>query len=235
MRRLAALVAVLLTLSLTALAGCTRGDRPGGGPAGQNPGNLPAAADLLAASATEMRAVQTARFDIATNGAGEMLGITGAKGVITRAGDAEGSAQLAQGGNPVELTFVVKGDTLYVKGLTGGWQQVPLSAAATIYDPSALLNPDRGVAHVIATAQDGRTEARESVDGVQTYKVKATFDTKALTTLVPGLNEKITGHLWIGVDRPLLHRIELPVRNRTGTITVALSGFDEPVAISAPV
>ncbi|MEV1290177.1 LppX_LprAFG lipoprotein [Micromonospora sp. NPDC049679] len=234
MRRLAALTAVLLTLSLTALTGCTRGDRPGAG-AGQNQGGLPPAADLLSASATEMRSVQIARFEIATSGAGEMLGITGAKGVITRAGDAEGTAQLAQGGNPVELTFVVKGDTLYVKGLTGGWQKVPLAAAATVYDPSALLSPDRGVAHVIATAQDGRTEAREPVDGVETYKVKATFDTKALTTLVPGLNEKITGSLWIGVERPLLHRIELPVRNRTGTITVSFSGFGEPATISAPV
>ncbi|SDZ33482.1 lipoprotein LprG [Micromonospora pattaloongensis] len=230
MRRLAALAAVLVTL--TALAGCTRGDR---GDDRAATGDLPPAAELLSGCATELRSVGTARFEITTSGAGEMLGIAGAKGVITRAGDAEGTAQLAQGGNPVELNFVVKGDQLYVKGLTGGWQKLPLAAAASVYDPSALLDPDRGVAHVVATARDGRTEARESVDGVDTYRIRATFDTKALTTLVPGLNEQITGTLWVGADRRLLHRIELPVRNRTGTITVNLTGYDEPVTINAPV
>lgn len=222
-------VAVLL-LSLVAVAGCLGRDRAGAG----RDGDLPPAAELLSAAAAELREVQNARFDITTSGAGEMLGVTGADGVVTRSGEARGRAWLSRDGGPAEAEFVVKADTVYVRSGSGGWREIPLSTAAAIYDPTALLDPDRGVARVLATARDARTEARESLDGAPAYRVRATFDTRSLHTLVPGLNEKITGTLWIDADRRLPRRIELPVRNGTGTITVGFPGFDEPVTIDAP-
>jgi lipoprotein LprG len=228
MRRPLALLAALL-LTAPGVAACS-GDSgsEGGGP------SLPPAADLLSGAAAEMRKVTSAAFDISTDGTTDSLPIRSAKGSITSTGDATGEAALDQAGQALELTFVIKEGTLYVDGLTGGWQKLPLAAAAAVYDPSAILSPDRGVANVMATAT-GQTEARESVDGVDTYRVKATLSGAALAALVPGVTGDIDGTVWIGADRKLVHRITFPVTGQDGTVTVVFRDFDKPVAVDAPI
>ncbi|MDG4830246.1 LppX_LprAFG lipoprotein [Solwaraspora sp. WMMD1047] len=232
MRRPLAFASALVLL-LAGLVGCTERDTPADAGAGAAADQLPAAAELLAAAGTELAAVKTARFSIDTEGAVDLLGIRGASGVITSTGDAEGEARLDQGGNVVELSFVIKGQTLHVKGLTGGWQQVPLSLAASVYDPSAMLTPDRGVAHLVRTAS-GTTEARETVDGAPSYRISGTLNGAALAALVPGVTDDVTGTLWIGVDRPVLHRASFPAPGQSGTVTVTFSDFDAPVTIREP-
>jgi lipoprotein LprG len=183
-----------------------------------------------------MGSVKTARFVITTEGTVDRLGLKGADAVVTRDGDAKGTATLDQSGAASELTFVVVGDTLHIKGPTGGWQQVPLSMAASVYDPSAILDPDRGVAKVLATASGASTQGTETVDGAPAIKVKATLDSKALAAIVPGIDQNVAGTLWIGADRPLLRRASftVPGDGGGGTVTVTLSEFDAPVTISAP-
>jgi lipoprotein LprG len=232
MRRPLALAGVL-SLLLAVSVGCT--DRGADDPAGgsENSAPLPEAAELLRSAATELATVKTARFAITTEGAAETLGISAAEGVITSAGEAQGSAKIEQAGLPLELQFVVKGETLHVNGLTGGWQQLPLATAAAIYDPTALLSPDRGVANLVSKAT-GTTEARETVDGVQTYRIRGTLSGAALGNLVPGVGEDVTGTLWIGADRRLLHRAQFPVPGQSGTVTVTFSEYDKPVTIRVP-
>ncbi|MBF9129073.1 LppX_LprAFG lipoprotein [Plantactinospora sp. S1510] len=224
----------VLSLLLAVSVGCTDrgadGD-PAGGAGSSTP--LPEAAGLLRSAATELATVKTARFAITTQGAAESLGISGAEGVITATGEAQGSARIEQGGLPLELQFVVKDGTLHVNGLTGGWQKLPLSTAATIYDPTALLSPDRGIANLVSKSS-GATEARETLDGVETYRIKGTLPGSALGSLVPGVSEDVTGTLWIGADRPLLHRALFPVPGQTGTVTVTFSEYDVPVTIRVP-
>jgi len=231
MRRSLALAGAL-SLLLAVSVGCT--DR-GAEPNADSPASasLPPAEELLRAAAVELRTVKTARFEITTEGPAETLGVSSAKGVITAAGDAEGTAQIDQAGTPIELSFVVKGDTLYVNGLTGGWQKLPLSAAAAVYDPTALLSPDRGIANLVGTTT-GTTEGRETVDGVDTYRITGTLAGSALGTLVPGVSADVTGSLWIGADRRLLHRASFPVPGQTGTVTVSFSEYDAPVTIRVP-
>jgi lipoprotein LprG len=229
MRRPLAFLAAL-ALTLLGAAACTGGS--GGATAAGDP--LPAGTDLLKGAAAEMRTVTSAAFDISTDGQADALPLSAARGGITSSGNATGTARLDQGGSTVELTFVIKDGTLYVNGLTGGWQKLPLAAAAAVYDPSAILSPDRGVAHVMDTAT-GTTEARETVDGVDAYNVKATLDGPALGALVPGVTGAVTGTVWIGADRKLVHKIRFPVPGQSGTVTVAFRDFDKPVTVDAPV
>lgn len=234
---LAGTLALLLSalVVLPALVGCT--DRKSDSTGGQKSpaGPLPVADELLTAAAAEMTTVKTAGFDVATEGAVDALGIKGADGVITREGDAKGTARLDQDGTSVvELSFVVKDGTLYVNGLTGGWQQLPLSLASSVYDPSAMLDPDRGVSKLLATARSGATQGRESVGGVDTYRVRATLDVAPLAALVPGITDNVTGTLWIGDDRRLLHKASFPVPGQGGTVSLTFTEFDTPVTISAP-
>ena len=91
---------------------------------------------------------------------------------------------------------MVKGDTAYVRAGAGDWRQVPLAMAAAVYDPTALLDPERGLAH--AARHHVRRPDRGADPGMSAYRVRATFDTRALNTLVPGANEKITGTIWVG-------------------------------------
>ena len=218
-------IAALLLVMLTAV-GCGRG----GGD-----GELPAAAELLAAAADEMAAVQSTRLVVETDTDVSGLPVRKVEGVLTRSGEAEGTAQIEQMGVLMEVSFVLVGDTFHYK-LIGGWQQLPLSQASTLYDPSAILDGERGVPHLLRTVTDGEVEARETVAGVQTYRVRATLPGDALGVVLPGIDEPVPGTLWIGVDRPLLHRVEFTLTGAagSGTATVTLSDFDAPVEISAP-
>lgn len=214
-------VAAVLLSALLAVAGCR-----GGG------GELPEAAGLLAAAADAMAEVETARLVVETDADLSELAVRRVEGVLTRSGDAEGTAQIEQLGALVEISFVVVGDTFHYQ-LIGGWQQMPLSQASTLYDPSAILDPQRGVARLLRDATPGEVERRESVSGVDTYRVTATLPDVALASLLPGVVEQVSGTLWIGVDRPLLYRAEVALPGE-GTATVTFEDFDAPVDIRAP-
>lgn len=230
MRRRVLLTSVVIVL-LAGCAGC-------GGDRKTSAGTLPAGDELVRSAAEAMRSVKTAHFEITSNGTLAGVALRRATGVITSGGDADGSAQIEQSGPLSELSFVVKGQTLYVKAITGGWQKVPLALASSVYDPSKILHPDEGVANVLATATGARTEERESVSGTDAYRVKATFSGAALSKLVPGIAADVPGQVWIGADRRVLYRGRFTVPADGGgdpaTVTVTFSEFDAPVTVNAP-
>src|SRR3954452_24043468 len=155
-----------LLAALVAVTSCTNSaDKKDG-----STGSLPDAGTLLKDSATAMRDIKTAKFLITADGAISGLSLRRAEGTLTREGDAQGTAQIEQLGTAVDLTFVIVGDKIYIKGPTGGYQTLPLSLAATVYDPSAILNPDKGVAKLLSTATDAKTEASETVEGTDTWR-----------------------------------------------------------------
>jgi len=219
-RFLAAAAAVLLTA-----AGCQGGD---------GDADLPAGDQLLAAAADEMAQVETVAVLIEADTNVADLPLRQVDGVITRTGEAEGTAQVEQLGQRVELRFVVVDDTFHYQ-LFGGWQQLPLAEASEFYDPSAILDPDRGLAQLLRTATDATVQRRDG----DLYEVTATFGAAGLAGLLPGMPDGTEGTVWIGVDRPLLHRARVPVPaeaggGEAGTLSVTLSDFDQPVTISAP-
>lgn len=223
-----ALALLALALTLAGTAACGKG----------KPGQLPDGDTLLKESAAAMREVQTVRFDIESDGTIAGLALRRAGGQLTRDGEAKGSALVQQFGVNVEVEFVVVGDSIHIKGPTGGWQQLPLALASTVYDPSAILDPERGVAKVLDSARDGRTEAREKLDGVDTYRVKATLDAADLAGIVPGAKGDVAGTLWLAVDTKRVARAAFTMPgadNAPGAnVTVSLREFDAPVSISAP-
>lgn len=228
-RRTFAAFMVVLTVGL---AGCTADPQP---PAGES---LPAAELLLGAAASEMGKVRTVHFVVDSDRTSSSVPVRRADGRLTRDGDAQGSVQLDQGGGLVEFTFVIVDDTVYVKGATGGYQVVPLSLAASLYDPSAILDPERGAAKLLTTAQQVRTEAREKVGDTDAYRIGVAFDATAIGVLVPGAGAGVTGQVWIGVERSLLLRAQVRIPGQDGaeatTVTVTFDEYDQPVTVSAP-
>ena len=143
-----------LALLLT-LAGC------GGGSTKPAAPPLPNAADLLSKSAVAMAGIHSATINLQVDPTLADLPIRSAHGTLTSTGDATGTATVNQGGSATEFQFVITQGSLYLKGPTGGYQQLPLAMATSIYDPTALLNPDRGIPALLRTATNGVTEAEE--------------------------------------------------------------------------
>jgi lipoprotein LprG len=226
---------IVALVGLVALTGC-KDNKKATTPS--NTANLPAGDQLLKDSAAAMHDVKTAHFLITSDGAVAGLNLRRAEGTLTREGSAKGTAQIDQSGQNVEIEFVIVGDKIYLKGPTGGYQALPLALAATVYDPSAILNPDKGIAKVLGTATNAKTEASEEVDGQPAYRVAATMNPTDLVTVVPGVTEPVPGKLWISTTDKKLLKATFTLPNsgeaKGGTVTVSFSNFDAPAAISAP-
>ncbi|MEV6926774.1 LppX_LprAFG lipoprotein [Dactylosporangium sp. NPDC051485] len=223
--------------ALLVLTGCSdKSDKKGGAPAADP--NLPAADGLLKDSSAAMAGIKSAKFLIAADGTIAGVAIKRADGVLTKEGNAQGTAQVEQMGTTADLAFTVVGQTMWLKGPTGDYQQIPLALAASVYDPSAILDPDRGIAKVIGTATEAKTEASEPVDGKDTYRVSAKFPAEHLSKVVPGVTGSVPGRLWVAKDskRLLKAAFDLPAVGdaRGGTVTVTFTEFDAPVTITAP-
>jgi lipoprotein LprG len=225
---------VVLIAALVAVTSCTKSadqkkDEPGGG--------LPDAGALLTDSAAAMRDIKTAKFLITADGAISGLSLRRAEGTLTREGSAQGTAQIEQAGTTVDLTFVIVGDKIYIKGPTGGYQALPLSLAASVYDPSAILDPNQGVAKLLGSAGDARTEAAEAVGGTDAWRVAMTANGADLSKIIPGVRGNTPGKVWLGKQDKRLHKavFTLPADGgATGTVTVTFQEFDAPAAIKAP-
>ncbi|MET7419341.1 LppX_LprAFG lipoprotein [Dactylosporangium sp. NPDC005555] len=228
--------ATAAALLLVALTGCTstsEEDAPG-----KADPNLPAADGLLKESATAMGGITTAKFLISADGTIAGVALKRADGVLTKEGNAQGTAQVEQMGATVDLAFTIVGQTMYLKGPTGDYQQLPLALAASVYDPSAILDPGRGIAKVVGTATGGKTEAAETVDGQETYRVAADNSSQTLVNVVPGVTGTVPGRFWIAKDGKKLLKaaFTLPAvgEAKGGTVTITFKEFDAPVTIAPP-
>lgn len=230
MPRPRALLAILALLTV-GLAGCSD-DKPA--PAQ----SLPSGATLVSDAATATGALKSAHVKIDTEGEVGSLPLRKAEGDLLRSGDAKGTIQLSTFGLLTESDFVVLGKSIYLKGPTGGWQTLDASVVASIYDPSAILDPNRGIAKLLSTAKEPNTEAKETVDGKDAYRVAVKLDGASLSSLVPGIGGDATGKVWIDAKTKQLLRAVLTVPSttagKTGTVTINVTNLDVPVTVSAP-
>ena len=224
MRRLRARAALLLLAAVTAVATACTGQDSGA--------ELPEGGQLLRQSSEAMAQVDTARFALDVQGTVAGTSVSHAEGQLTRDGDAQGTARLDLGRQTTEIRFVIVDNVLYLQGPTGQFQQLPVEAASTVYDPSAVLDPQRGIPALLNSATAARTEAREEVNGVDAYRVSATLPGDRLAVLVPGATQSLTAQLWIAVKGSRLVQARFPLPG--GTTTVRLSEFDAPVEITPP-
>jgi len=216
---------LVLSAVLFALVACTPDEA-------ESSENLPPGDTLVKDSAAAMREIKTTQFLIGADGEIVGLSLRRAEGTLTREGSAKGTAQVEQSGTPVELEFVIVGDKIHLKGPTGGYQTLPLTLASSVYDPSAILDPDRGIAKVLGSATGATTEASEPVDGKDAWRVAATTTGADLAGLIPGMTNNIPAQLWIAhADKRLL---KATFTLSGGTVTVTFKEFDAPVTISAP-
>jgi lipoprotein LprG len=225
-----AVVAVVAALALTTAACSSK--KPATTTA------LPSGASLMQQSEAAMATVQTVHFAIAVDGTLPGLPLSKAQGDLKANGDAKGSANISEFGVNVEVEFIIANKTFYLKGVTGDYSPMPLSTASSIIDPSAILDPNRGVVQLMKTAKNPKTEAIESVNGHDAYRVAVTPDPAAITALVPGSGAGTTGRLWIDTTTHRLSKGAFTVpasgSSKGATVTITMTNYNVPVTVNAP-
>jgi lipoprotein LprG len=222
------LVTTGFVAAMLAMAGCTSS-----GSGGTPTAVTPTPTDLLASSATAMSTVTSAHFILAVDGQLPAIAVQKAEGDLTAAGDAQGTASIVQFGQLIEAEFVLVGGELYLKGPTGGFSQVPAALAGSVYDPSAILNPDKGVAKVLGSVTDAAITGSEGDDWVVTGTVPA----DVAGGLVPGLSTDVDAKFTIAMSGAQLSGAVFTLDGADGNpamVTVELSNLNAPVSITAP-
>jgi lipoprotein LprG len=179
-----------------------------------------------------MRTVKTVHFTVSAQGDTPGVSLRYVDGQLTQQGSAKGTAKINQGGKLADQEFVIIGNTLYLRGPGGDYQKLPSSVTGAVYDPAVILNPDRGIAAVLASGKDTKTEAREPLAGVDSYRLAATFPKDSLAELLPGISKDTTGQVWLAVQG--LRLVEAQFRVGDGLISVHFTDYDAPVVINSP-
>jgi lipoprotein LprG len=225
---LARLLPVVLAFVLAA-AGCSGG---GGGSDKNPPGG-----QLLQQAANVLRNVPSLSFTLRTSG-DPKVNVKSVDAKLLKNGNSQGSVQVTELGMPIQLDFVVLGTTVYFKGLTGGWQKEPLSKVSGIYDPSAVLDPDRGLVQLLLTAKNAETRGKEKVAGQECYRVHATLAQAALGRLVPGMSGDAPADIWISTAGKNVLKAEVEVASKSGgkpgKVTIAFADFGKQFPINPP-
>jgi|KBSSwiStaDraftv2_1062776.scaffolds.fasta_scaffold120486_2 lipoprotein LprG len=220
--------AAALSILAIVLTGCSK----------KSESSLPPGSQLMTEGANAMSDVKTAHFVLTVDGAITGLSLSKAEGDLTKEGNAKGTATIEQSGIKVEAAFVIVDQWLYLKLATGGYQKLPLAVAATVYDPSAILDPQRGAAQLLRTAKNPKTEALEKVDGKDAYKVTFDPDPTALAALIPTNASGVTATVWLYADSKKIAKAQFVIPTSgsagKGTVTVVFSNYDAAVSISAP-
>ena len=225
---------LLLGLGLLAVlaAGCTSGSS-------STTSNLPAASTLLANSGSSMRGVTSVHFTINVNGTLANVPIQNAEGDLNAQGQAKGNAKITELGELLQVDFVLVNSTFYIKGATGGYTKVPASLAGSLFDPTAILDPNRGIAKVLTSVQGASTQAKETVDGVDCYRIGGKVSKDVVAALVPGISSDVTATLWVATDsKNLPVKAEFAVPGAGGSqgakIDVGISNYNSPVTVTPP-
>jgi lipoprotein LprG len=217
-------------------AGCSSGNsNPPASGGGQD------AAALLKDSANAMTNVKSAHFTLKVNGSIKGLSVHDAQGDLTKeggpSGAAKGTVNMELLGNLFEGEFVLVDDTIYIKGPTGPYQQLPAALIANIYDPSAILNPDKGIAKVLSSVQNPRFDGTEDVNGQATNKVSGRANKDVVSSIVPGVESDVDITFWLRQDnkQPVKAEAKLPgTDGKPASVEVMLSDVDKPVTITKP-
>ena len=192
--------------------------------------------ELIGQSITATKALKSAHLEIAVNGKIAGLPVKTLSGDLTNVPSVaiKGSATSSMGGSDVDVEMVVLDGTLYAALTPNSW--LDMGPAVEVYDPSVILNPDTGLANMLSSITDAKSEGSETIGGVDTVRITGTVTADAVNKLIPQL--KASGPLpataWIERDAP--HQlVQAKVDQSEGnSVALTLSEWDKPVTVTKP-
>ena len=224
-RRVFAVLAALIAAALM-VSGCSK-----------TPSEpLPDAAGLIQQSIATTKTLKSAHLEIAVNGKIDGLPVKTLSGDLTNvpAVAIKGNSTISMGGSDIDIELVVLDGTLYAALTPNSW--LDMGPAVEVYDPSVILNPDTGLANMLASVSDATSAGFETIGGVSTVKITGTVAPDAVNKLIPQL--KATGPLpttvWIEKDAPnQLVQAQID-QSESNNVQLTLSEWDKPVTVTKP-
>jgi lipoprotein LprG len=227
------LFAVLAALSVAValLAGCS-GSKKSGAP-------LPDAKTLVKQSADVTKTVKTAHLDLTVAGKIQGLPLKSLTGELatTPTTAAKGNAKiLLGGGSEIDADFVILDGELYSTALSPGkWDDMGKVDDLIHYDPSSILNPDTGLANVLANLTDPKAEGRDTINGQSTVRISGNVSAEVVNKLAP-LNASKPMHTMVWIQETGDHQLAQIKLDKEGgnSIQMTLSNWNQPVQVTKP-
>ena len=198
--------------------------------------SLADAATLLKESNTATRALKSVHLELAVEGEIKDLPIKTLGGDLTQspAVAAQGKSTLLFQGSTVDANFVVIDGGLYIA--LSGDSYIDMGPAADVYDIAAILSPDTGLANVLASFSDPKSDSTETINGVETVKVTGQVSADAVNKIAPPIaaTEPVPGTAWIQKDDPH-NLVQAKLEPSAGnSVQMTLSEWDKPVTVTKP-
>jgi len=229
--RLLAIFAALFAV-IALVAGCS------GSSSEDSAKELPDPATLLKESSETTKAQTSAHLKLSVQGQIAELPVESLEGELTQtpAVAAKGTADIVFLGQRLQgVDFVVSDGDLYA-AITAGGSLSNFGPASDIYDVAAILNPDVGLANVLANFSDAKADGRESVEGVDAVRITGNVTADAVNKISPQIaaTGPVPGTAWIAEDGDhdlMQARLEPSPGN---SVTMTLSKWGEPVSVDKP-
>lgn len=227
-KRILASLAALSTAAAL-VAGCSSSGSSGSD-------SLPDAAGLLKQSSETTKNLKSAHVEIVVSGKIPGLPVKKLSGDLTNvpATAVTGTATIVMGGQDLDIRLVVIEGTLYAALSGDSW--INFGPAADIYDPSAILNPDTGLANMLNSFSDPKSEQGEKINGVETVKITGQVSVDAVNKLVPQVKATapVPGTAWIEKDGDH-NLVQASIEPTSGNnIQMSLSDWNKPVTVTKP-
>ncbi|MFT4086834.1 MAG: LppX_LprAFG lipoprotein [Gordonia sp. (in: high G+C Gram-positive bacteria)] len=231
------LTAVLLAVGASAalvLSGCSSNDDTT--PAATSDS---AATTQLNAAADSTAALTGAHVNLKVDGSFQGLNATAVDADVNvkPAMAGKGTATLNMGGKTVEAPFVYVGDRFYANVNGDGW--LDYGDGRSIYNVSAVLDPQTGVPHILRSLDGAKIDGKETINGVETTKITGTVPAKATAGLTGAAGkdakeatDALKTTVYITDDNQVARVVVTPADKVT--MTVDISNWNKTVEVAKP-
>jgi len=230
-RRMAAVLGLVL-LPIVAFA-CSLGGGPTADPS-----------RVLRDAGPALGQVKSASIELKFGSGATFFGFTvvSASGKVKLPSDSQVTIKARQSSDSlIEIGVTTVGTQTWVTVPFLGVQEVTGAQAAAVPSMGRILDPTNGLPGVLAKGRNPRFLGSESVDGVDSWKVGATYTADQVSQAVQPLSPSgdIDATLWVGKGDHLLRKALLKGKlfapDKTTTLEVRLHDFNADVTISKPV
>jgi serine/threonine protein kinase len=233
---ISAVLIVTVVATVVAVTLATTENHPASqtGQTGQS--SLPDAATLLKQSAQTTRGLTSAHLVQTVTGKIQGFPLKTMTIDLTTSPSAAalGTELITVGGSDIQTDFVILDGEMYATLTPSKWSD--FGKASDIYDPTTMLNPDTGLANLLATFTNPKAEGRETISGQSTIKISGNASADAVNNLVPAFSamQPVPATVWMQEtgDHQL---VQVFLQKSPGSsFQMTLSNWGEQVQVTKP-